>query len=185
MSRVFHVCNHEGNQLLCTVTGDDASLINTNMGPKRADLLAQSTPAEFTFPGVDGDGDVLVKAFFGGLPGNQIQVELAAGPTGAGNENLALRIGLAGSAPAWEVSVLFATNGAGSSITPSATDVANLLNTDPEVAMIVEATLPGSGASDVVAAALTSLASGADDGDWIKFEGHAPTCRQINRAGAV
>jgi len=185
MGRKFHICNQEGSALLCTISGEDSSQMLTSMGRKVATSLVGSTPAEITLPGVDGDGDVKVKAFFGGLPGDQIQVEFATGPTGGGEENHSLRVSVAGSAPAWQVSVLFATDGAGDSVTPTATDVANLLNTDPAVASIIEAELPGSGASDVVAAALTSLAGGADDGSWIRFPGHSPTCRQVNRAEVV
>jgi hypothetical protein len=182
MGRVFHVCSEAGDVLLCTVAGEDTSPIETSMGPQAASTLVGSTPSEFTFPGVDADGDVKVLAFFGGLPGDQHQVSIGEGPTGGGNENLPLRLELTGSAPAWEVAVLYATDGAGDSVTPTGTEVANLLNTDPAVETVVEAELPGSGASDVVAAALTPLAGGIDDGDWLKFSGHAPTCRRINRA---
>ena len=153
----------------------------TSIGRKRADSLVASVPAQHTFPGADADGDVLVKAFFGGEPSDQLQVAFATGPTGAGNENLLLRVDVQGSAPAWEVTVLFATDGGGASVTPTATDVAALLNTDPAVATVVEAVLPGTGVSNVAATALTALAGGTDTGSWLKFEGSPSVCRQIHR----
>ena len=185
MGRLFPVCNEAGTQMLCSVSAQDDSMMLTSMGPKRADTLVPTVQAEETFPGVDGDGDLLVKSYFGGTPGNQIQVALATGPTGAGNENLDLRVDVQGTVPAWEVSVLFATDGAGASVTPTAAEVETLLNTDPAVAMIVEASTPGSGASDVVASALTPLAGGTDTGDWLKFDGGKPCCLRIHRAEVV
>jgi len=185
MGRVFHICSEAGDALLCTIAGADDSPILTNMGPKPASTLNGSTKASFTFPGVDSDGDVEVFAFFGGAPGNQHQVSIGPGPTGVGNEDLPLRLEVSGSAPAWEVAVLYATDGSGASVTPTGLEVASLLGSDPAVENMLEASLPGSGASDVVSAALTPLAGGEDDGDWIKFEGTVPVCRQINRAGVV
>ena len=185
MARTIYICDASGASMICTISAQDDSQMLTSMGTrKRADALVSTVPAEHTFPGGDGDGDVLVKSFFGGEPGNQIQVALATGPTGAGNESLPLRVDVQGSPPAWEVTVLFATDGAGASITPTATAVADLLNTDPAVATIVEATLPGTGASSVVAAALTALTGGANTGSWLKFDGRPPVCRQIHRVEA-
>ena len=181
MSRTLYICNHALTEHICTIAAADDSMMLTSMGRQRADSLVACVPAEVTLPGVDANGDVLVQAFYGGSPGDQIQVAFATGPTGAGNENLALRIDVQGTSPAWEVTVLFATDGAGASVTPIATDVASLLNTDPAVDVIVEATLPGTGASAVAAVALTALAGGVDSGNWIKFVGKPPVCRQIHR----
>jgi len=185
MGRQLYICNSAGSAMVCTIGAEDGSMLETSVGRKRADALVPTAQAEVTLPGVDVNGDVLVKSFFGGDPANQIQVAFATGPTGAGNESLALRIDLQGSAPVWEVNVLFATDGGGASVTPSATDVANLLNTDPAVASVVEATLPGTGASDVVASALTALAGGTDTGDWLRFDSKVSVCRQIHRIETV
>jgi len=181
MGRTLYVCNNPLTESICIINAQDGSMMLTSMGRRRADSLVPTIPAECTFHGIDEDGDVLVKAFFGGKVGNAIQVMFTSGPTGAGNEDLPLRVDVQGSAPAWEVAVLFATDGGGASVAPTAADVAALLNTDPAVATVVEATLPGTGASNAVAAALTALTGGADTGSWLKFEGSPSVCRQIHR----
>jgi len=181
VARNLLVCNDGGTELLTTIGAADDSMVLTSMGRKRADSLVAGVQAEVTLPGVDSDGDVLVKSYFGGAQWNQVQVAFETGPTGVSNEDLDLRVDVQGAGPAWEVSVQFATDGSGNSITPTASEVETLLNSDPAVATILEASLPGSGASDVVAVALTPLTGGISSGSWVKFEGKPPVCCQIHR----
>ena len=139
-----------------------------------ASTLSACTPASHLFSGVDPDGDVVVTAFYGGAPENALQVALATGPIGAGNEDLLLRVDAQGEMPSQQVTVLFATDGVGASITPTAVDVAALLNTDPLASQIVTATAGGTGLADVVAAVLTNLSGGLDDGDRVLIHGMGP-----------
>lgn len=181
VGRIFYVCNDALTQHICKLSTQNDSMLKTSLGSKRADTLVGTTPAAHLFSGVDVNGDLIIQSFFGGEAGNQLQVSLDTGPTGVGNESLPLRLTTQGSPPVCVITVLFATDIDGVSITPTASAVANLLNTDPAVDLIVEGILPGTGNSNVVGASLTNLSGGLNTGDWLKFDGHIPVCRQIHR----
>lgn len=176
--RHLYICDPTGSVLTAISCADDSVSLKSSVGSIQVSAINPSTPAQRTIAGVDGDGDITIKARYGGLHGNDLNYEQVTGPTGAGNEDLLLRVDVSGN----DVSVKFATDGSGASVTPTAAEVAALLNGD--TTLPVEAELPGSGASAVNAAAMDDLLGGLDDGDWLKFDGKNPHCCRVNRAEA-
>jgi len=154
----------------------DSAMLRGAVHTLQADQVNPCTKASLTAAGVDSDGDVGLDAVHGGAFANAFTYEQATGPTGGGNENLVLRVSVAGD----DIQVLFATDGAGASITPIGTAVRDLINADPDASAKVVAACPGTGASEVAALAQTNLAGGLDDGDHIKFDGNPPVCRRVN-----
>ena len=176
--RKLYICNPDGVVLTMMSCGDDSVFLKSSVGEIQVSAITPSTPAQRVIAGSDANGDVTVKARYGGAHGNNLNYEQVTGPVGAGNENLPLRVDVSGD----DVSVKFATDGAGASITPTANDLATLINNDD--ALPVEIELGGTGASAVSAAAMDDLAGGLDDGDWLKFGGAKPHCCRVNRAEA-
>ena len=175
MTTTLYVCHPDGSTCLKTVA-PDAALLDTALGKIRADTLQGGGKASVTLPGADADGDVLYTARHGGTQGNDIMVAHQTGPTGAGNENLPLRTSLVGR----QLTILFATDGAGASITPTATQVETMVNADPDGSSQVVAAAQGTGASLVTTASLTPLTGGADTGHFIKFNTKPPSVARVN-----
>ena len=171
--RQFYFCDSQGNLRFTIAVADDASELLTAMGKKAASAFTASAQAELTASGVDVDGDVTIKARYGGTWGNNKSYEQVTGPTGGGNEDLSLRVDVDGDT----VSVKFATDGSGNSVTPTAQQVHDLINADDSLPIVAE--LPGDGTSAVATSAATALSGGTDNGTCYKITAPTPQCIRV------
>lgn len=105
------------------------------------------------------DGSVTYAAARSGAHGNEHTIEVTVGDTGAGHEDRALAASRVGP----DVVVTFGTDGAGATITPTALEVAALINSDLTLAISYLNALPsGDGSGDAVVVAKTNLAGGTN-----------------------
>lgn len=130
-------------------------------------LVTSKPKARLALPGVTITGGLDAEAITGGTAGNSIRVALATGPTGAGNEDLLLRVGTAGD----DITVEFSTDGAGASVTPTAQQVADLVNADPQASVKILLSCSSDGTGLVVAVALTNLAGGLESSSLLVIDG--------------
>jgi hypothetical protein len=170
MPTVLRFCN-SASLVEVEKSSPNAAMLTIPAGnTKRADTFVGSTKASLaTISGADANGDIDIEACCGGTHGNSITYEQVTGPTGAGNEDLALRMDVSGQ----DVSVKFATDGSGNSVTPTAAQVAAL------VSGMLKATAGGTGASTVGTQVQTTLTGGLDDGDIHVFDGKVPVLRTV------
>jgi hypothetical protein len=92
-----------------------------------------------------------------GAHGNDHSITVETGDTGAGHESRALAVSRTGE----DITVTFGTDGSGNSLTPTANDVAALVNADYDIALHHLNAVPGGdGTGAVNAVAQTSLAGG-------------------------
>ena len=115
-------------------------------------------------------GGFRLEARYGGTHGNSISFQCLIGETGQGHEYRPLSIEMRG----LTVTVVFGTDAVGASVSPTTSDVAQLINSDPDV-------------SDVVVAKRTFhevmnesempcyLSGGKDNGEWVQ----SPVDRRI------
>ncbi len=165
--------------VLCTIGTADDSMLLTNVLRKRADSLSANSPASIAIG--SGDSAVTYSSRYGGLCWNACTVEHTPGPTGSGNENRPLGVSVVGVA----LTVSFGTDGNGDSIVPTANQVRDLVNGDPDASAVMIATAGGTGAGQAATQAPTTLSGGLDNGDWLKFEGLPPTVCRISKVEIV
>lgn len=162
MSKIIHICGPDGSAS-CKVYVQDAAVIELAVGSKPASALVACTKASKILLGGSSDGDVSYDSVFGGALVNNIRVSQQPGLTGAGNEDRALEILVGG----MDVQVVFGTDGAGDTVTPTATEVADAVNADPQTHVVAAA--GGTGLGLVGSFTHTNLVGGLDDGDRYKF----------------
>lgn len=181
MRRLYYCDNN--CQIINYESFADDYLVETNIVPTRADDLVGSTKAFVSLPGdsADPDGVVIWAARHGGLHGNNIRVRQLAGPSETGNESLPLSI----VRDNVEFTVLFGTDVTGTTVVPTAQAVAAAVLAETDVADYVTALAGGTGLGLVGVATYTNLSSGADNGNWRKFNDRVRTCRQINSVEIV
>jgi len=155
------VCTNEGRDCL---TYADAQPVQTTRGLVQADQLQAATPAGASILGEDDvDGDVDYQAAGGGTWGNQVSVAQVVGATGLAQAERDLAV----TVTAELVTVVFGTDGAGNSVTPTASEVEAVVNAVPQGQARVRATAGGTGASSAGVSAPVQLVGGLDDGDHI------------------
>ena len=179
--RRFWYCDNQTQSVDMFENFDDVCPVPTAMGPRQADSLVGSSKATAHVPGINTDGGVTYTARHGGARGNEIRVTHENEPQGQGAENRSLTAGRVG----FEITVTFATDGAGDAIVPVSLTVANLINTDPDISKYIVASEEGAGGGLVNLAPGLPLMGGADNGDWRKFSGPSGKCRQINTVEVV
>jgi hypothetical protein len=184
MRRLYY-CSADGLSCLRSETFKDDTLIRTNVGERRADTLQGSTKASLTVLGaIDSSGDVTYTARHGGSAGNNIFVEHEPGDTGTGHEfrQLAVLVDTADE-DGVRVVVTYGTTGGGFTIIPTAQQIADAVNADPDFAAILVATPGGSGDASTIDP--TYLSDGADDGDWRKFNVRGGNCLRISTVEVI
>ena len=177
MARRLHFCDALGATWKELVYPDN-EFVPTAMGELQADQLAGSTKALITVIGAGGDpdGNVDVSARHGGSLGNSLRFSIETGPTGAGNENLLLRASRVGS----DISVFFATDGAGASITATAQQVADTITNDADASGYLTAVPGGTGAANAGTSTIANLLGGVNYGEHYKIDGRPPSLVRIN-----
>lgn len=177
MARRLHFCDSPGNFWREDVYPDSSQVL-TAMGPKVVTSVSESTRAQCMLAGAggDSDGDVSYTARHGGSVGNSIRVGQAAGAQGAGNENLPLRV----SRSTNDLQVLFATDGIGNIVIPTAQQVVDGITADVDASNYIIAVSGGDGSANVGTFGLTTFTGGIDNGDYVKFLGSPPSVIRIN-----
>jgi hypothetical protein len=173
MTTKIHICGPDGSTP-CAVFARDDRLVTLAVGSKLPGDLVACTKAAKTLAGATSDGDVTYDSVFGGLLVNNIRVSHQPGETGAGNEDRALAIDVSG----MDVQVVFGTDGDGGTSVPTATEVADAINADPQNHVV--ATAGGDGTGAVGSFTHTNLEGGLDDGDRYKWNVSPPRVDVIN-----
>jgi len=173
MAKIIHICGPDGS-LTCKVRAQDTTVVQLAVGSKVASSLVGCTKAARMLAGASSDGDVTYDSAYGGLVVNNIRVSQQPGLTGGGNANRALEVLVEG----MDVQAVFGTDGAGDTITPTATEVADAINADPQA--LVVATAGGVGSGAVGSFTHTNLVGGLDDGDRYKWDVSPPRVDVIN-----
>lgn len=183
--RRFYFCSDDGLHCLRSENFKDDMLVMTNVGKRRADELQGSTKASLIVPGaLDATGNVTYTARHGGLAGNTIFVEHETGESGVGHEYRSLGVSVdINDEDGVRVVVTFGTTGGGFIITPTAQQVADVVNAAPALADLFSASPGGTG--DVAVSEPTYLAGGLDDGDWRKFNVPGGNCLRINTVEVI
>jgi hypothetical protein len=184
--RRFYFCSADGLTCLRSETFKNDMLVMTNIGKKRADELQGSTKASFVAPGklVGPGGEVTYTARHGGSAGNAIFVEHEEGESGFEHAYRALAVAVdTEDESGIRVTITFGTTGGGYIITPTAQQIADVVNAAPELAEILTATAGGTG--DAVPLDPSYLSGGADDGDWRKFNVQGGNCLRINTVEVI
>jgi len=160
-------------------------MVPTGIGAKRADALVGSTKASLTVPGLHGaTGDVVYTAIHGGIAGNSIFIEYEIGETGDEHLSRALAVSVdLEDEDGVRVVVTFGTTGAGFTITPTAQQVADVVNADVTLQELLEAVPAGTGDTGPVDPVYFS--GGIEDGDWRKFNVKDGTCLRINTVEVI
>ena len=121
--------------------------------------------ATVNIAGATSDGDVFYMSATAGARGNILRVEHVTGATGGGNEDRALAAVLTlgtNSGVNADLTVTFGTDGSGNSVTPTANDIAGVVNVAP-TAMTIIGVPGGNGTGDAATTALTSLTGGVSN----------------------
>jgi len=158
MPVVLYFCDTQGGFRVSRVEYcSNACMVKTNAADRQADLLVGSM--ESSLVSGTGDGEVTIDAQYGGVCGDSLKFAQEENASGNADEPLTVLVS------DLDITVAFATDGGGTSITPTSQQVADLVNADIEAAARVVATAGGSGAGLVVSFSLTALSGGLDDGD--------------------
>lgn len=183
--RRFYFCSADGLSCLRTETFKDDMLVTTSVGKKRADELQGCTKASLTVAGASAStGDVTYTARHGGAAGNTIFVEHETGLSGVEHAYRALAVAVdTQDEDGVRVVVTFGTTGGGYIITPTAQQVADVVNASPDLVDLLVASPGGTG--DVGLVEPTYLGGGADDGDWRKFNVARGSCLRINTVEVI
>jgi len=165
--QVFSLSPNAQRTWIGMVVGRDALVypVEVNFLDDSGTIFLQGN-AGLTAAGADSDGGVAYRSQVASPTEADITVEHSVGATGSGNESLALRITVTGRA----ILIEFGTDGAGVSIVPTATQVADLVTADTDASALVAATAQGTGSSTVAAKSATNLV-GAED--VVNFYGNA------------
>jgi len=131
------------------------------------ELVTPKPKASLVIEGVDAGGLLDVKAVDGGVAGNSIRFALTVGATGPGNENRPLRMTIAND----DMSVVFATDGAGASVVPTAQEVSDLVAMWPQAGDRIVASCPMGGQGQVGTIALTNLTGGLETAAVMTIDG--------------
>jgi hypothetical protein len=178
-------CSDDGVNVLRYEVFSEETLVPTNVGSKRADLLQGCTKSSLVVPGfINALGNVTYTARHGGAGGNRIFVEHQTGSTGPEHASRPLAASAdTNDEDGIRLVVTFGTTGGGFSIRPTAQQVVDAVNGSPTASALVTVVPGGTGDAGVIVP--TYLTGGLDDGDWRKFTVHRGTCLRINTVEVV
>lgn len=185
MRRFYYCDNSDSVSRLRMEIFKDNMLVPSNIGSKRADEFVGCTKAQLVVNGAVGaTGDVTYTSRHGGTCGNNIFVEQTTGELGVGHESRALAITVdLEDEDGISILITYGTTSAGATITPTAQQIATLVNQEPLLAEVVSAASGGSGDAGVIEA--TYLDGGLDDGDWRKFNVNGGNCLRVNTVEVI
>jgi len=173
MGKILHICGPTWTEKAKVSVSDGAVIPTANGNRPVADLVG-CTKSSLALSGANADGQVTYTSYYGGAYANTIQVAQGPGLTGAGNEDRPLQAIVTGMV----VNVMFGTDGAGDTVVPTATEVADLVNALEEDFLVAAA--GGDGTGSVDPHAFQYLFGGLDDGDRYKWDVSPPRVDIIN-----
>lgn len=183
--RRFYFCSADGLTCLRTEVLKDTMLVMTNIGKREAQDLQGSTKATLLVPGKTGStGDVTYTARHGGTGPNSFFIEHEVGDTGPEHLSRPLAVSVdTEDEDGVRIVVTFGTTGAGATITPTAQEVATVVNAASYLQELVSASPGGTGDAGFVTP--TYLEGGLDDGDWRKFNVSGGNCLRVNTVEVI
>lgn len=179
--RRFCYCDPATGEVLRFENLSDGNIVDTALGPKRADQISGSSKASIAIPGSSGDGGITYTARHGGKVGNNIRIEHSEGATGIDNKDRTIDVTVDGCV----VTITFGTDSVGDPITPTAANIVSLIENNESASKILTAAVVGDGSGEVSPSPPMPLVGGKDNGDWRKFRDRYGTCHRVNTVEVI